>query len=74
MNKKYISDKEFESLPESEQVQTFNRILEDIPPDDLKKLRDVLPEIARIQNLINNTYKPRLFVRAQMFCDNTPIE
>ena len=55
MNKKYISVEEFESLPESEQIQTLNRMLEDIPPDDLKKLRDVLPEIARVQNLINNT-------------------
>ena len=52
MNKKYISDEEFESLSESEQIQTFNHMLEDIPPDDLKVLRDVLPEITRIQNLL----------------------
>ena len=55
MNKKYISDEEFESLPESEQIQTLNRMLEDISPDDLKKLRDVLPEIARVQNILSNT-------------------
>jgi len=52
MNKEYISDKKFESLSEAEQLQYFNDLVKDIPPEDLKMLRDALPEISKIQKIL----------------------
>lgn len=51
MNKEYISTEKFESLSEIEQVQTLNHMLEDVPREDLVMLKDVLPEISKIQKL-----------------------
>ena len=52
MNKEYISDKEFESLSEAEQLQYFNDLVNDVPPEDLKMVRDALPEISKIQEIL----------------------
>lgn len=54
MNAKNFSSKKFESLSEAEQLQFFNDLLKDIPLEDLKMLRDVLPELSRIQRLIDS--------------------
>ena len=53
MNKNF-SSKEFESLSETEQLQFFNDLLKDIPIEDLKMLRDSLPELSRIQQILDN--------------------
>lgn len=54
MNKEYISEADFASLSDQEQVQALNHMLEDIPHEDLVMLRDVLPEISRIQGVLRN--------------------
>ena len=54
MDKEYILEEKFESLSELEQVQTFNRMLEDIPHEDLVMLKDVIPEISKIQKQLRN--------------------
>lgn len=54
MNAKNFSSKKFESLSEVEQLQFFNDLLKDIPIEDLKMLRDALPELSRIQRLIDS--------------------
>lgn len=54
MNKEYISTKKFESLSEDEQVETVKHMLEDVPREDLMILKDVLPEISKIQNQLRN--------------------
>lgn len=51
MNSKNFSSEEFASLSQAEQLQYFNELLKDIPLDDLKMLRDALPEISRIQQI-----------------------
>ncbi|MDE7247760.1 MAG: hypothetical protein K2N43_07720 [Lachnospiraceae bacterium] len=52
MNKEYLTDKEFESLSEAEQLQYFNDLVKDIPHEDFKMLREALPEISKIQKNI----------------------
>lgn len=52
MNKEYISEANFASLSDQEQVQALNHMLEDIPHEDLVMLKDVLPEISSIQGII----------------------
>ena len=54
MDDKYISDKEFESLSELDQVQVLKHIVEDIPHDDLIGLKDIFQEITQIQEKINS--------------------
>ena len=49
MNKDYISEEDFASLSDQEQVQALNKMLADVPHEDLVMLKDVLPEISRIQ-------------------------
>lgn len=50
MNDNNFSSKEFASLSETEQLQFFNDLLKDIPIEDLKMLRDSLPEISNCPN------------------------
>ncbi len=52
MNKKYILDEQFESFSEAKQLQYFKDLVKDIPPEDLKMLRDTLPEISKIQKIL----------------------
>lgn len=54
MSKEYISVEEFESLSEDEQVETVKHMLEDVPREDLMMLKDVLPEIFQIQEILRN--------------------
>ena len=51
---KYISEKEFESLSEIDQVRVLKHMIEDIPHDDLKGLKDIFQEITQIQEKINS--------------------
>ena len=53
MNKEYISEEKFESLSEDEQIETVKHMLADVPHDDLVMLKDVLPEISRIQETLS---------------------
>lgn len=53
MNDNNFSSKEFASLSETEQLQYFNELVKDIPLDDLKMLRDALPELSRIQQILD---------------------
>lgn len=53
MKKEYISEADFASLSEHEQVQALNQMLEGIPHEDLVMLWDVLPEIPRIQETLS---------------------
>lgn len=54
MNDNNFSSKEFESLSKAEQLQFFNDLLKDIPLEDLKMLRDSLPEISKIQKQLRD--------------------
>lgn len=54
MNKEYISEADFASLSDQEQVQALNQMVANVPHDDLVMLKDVLPEISKIQETINN--------------------
>lgn len=54
MNNKYILDEQFDSRSEADQLQFFNDLVKDIPPEDLKMLRDALPEISKIQKIIES--------------------
>ena len=54
MNKEYISEADFASLSDQEQVQALNQMLADVPHEDLVMLGDVLPEISRIQEILHN--------------------
>ena len=54
MNKEYISEKKFESLSDQEQVQILKQMLAEVPHEDLVMLKDVLPEISKIQKALNN--------------------
>ena len=49
MNKEYISEADFASLSDQEQIQALKQMLADVPHEDLAMLKDVLPEISRIQ-------------------------
>ena len=51
MNKEYISEADFTSLSDQEQVQAFNQMLADVPQENLAMLGDVLPEISMIQRM-----------------------
>lgn len=54
MSKEYISVEEFELLSEDEQVEIAKHMLEDVPQEDLMMLKDVLPEIFKIQEQLKN--------------------
>lgn len=54
MKKEYISEADFATLSDQEQVQTLKHMLEDVPHEDLVMLRDVLPEISRIQEILHD--------------------
>ena len=54
MNKEYISEEKFESLSDQEQVQVLKQMLAEVPHEDLVMLGDVLPEISRIQEILNS--------------------
>ena len=54
MNNKYISDKEFASLSEAEQLQYCKDLVKDIPHEDMVMLKKVLPEISKIQQSFKN--------------------
>lgn len=55
MNDKSFSSKESVSLSEADQLQYFNELVNEIPFDDLKMLRDALPELSRIQQSLDDT-------------------
>ena len=55
MNKEYISEADFASLSDQEQVHALNQMLADVPHEDLVMLKDVLPEISKIQKNVENT-------------------
>ncbi len=55
MNDNNFLSKEFESLSETEQLQFFDELLKDIPLEDLNILRDSLPELSRIQQILDNS-------------------
>ncbi len=54
MNSKNFSSEEFASLSRAEQLQYFNELVKDIPLNDLKMLRDALPEISEIQQTLDD--------------------
>lgn len=52
MNKKYISDEEFDALSEEEQVQALIDMIQDVPREDLPLLMKTFKEITRIQKIL----------------------
>ena len=52
MNKKYISDEEFDLLSEEEQVQALIDMVKGVPREDLPLLMKTFKEISRVQEMI----------------------
>lgn len=50
-----FSSEAFAALSEAEQLQYFKDLVQDIPFDDLKILKDLLPELFRIQQILDSS-------------------